>query len=84
MTRMRQSLQSWRRWPALGLRPEAAIPSLDELRRHDDLFFRRGCTGSHQNELPTELHQLFWSRVDNQAAMDLLGYPQPDDEAWQL
>ncbi|WP_285684934.1 hypothetical protein [Actinoplanes sp. NBRC 103695] len=70
--------------PALGLRPDAAIPSLDELRGQDDLFFRRGRTGSHQDELPVELHQLFWSRVDNQAAMDLLGYPRPDDgEAWK-
>ena len=65
--------------PVLGLRPEASIPSLDELRGHDGLFFRRGCTGSHQDELPTELHQLFWSRIDNQAAMALLGYPKPDD-----
>jgi sulfotransferase family protein len=66
--------------PALAVRPEAAIPSLDELRGHDDLFFRRGRTGSHQDELPTELQQLFWSRIDNQAAMTLLGYPQPDDD----
>jgi hypothetical protein len=66
--------------PVLGLRPEAATPSLEELRGHDDLFFRRGRTGSHQDELPTELHQLFWSRVDNQAAMALLGYPRPDDD----
>ena len=66
--------------PALTLRPNAAIPSLDELRRHDDRFFRRGRTGSHQNELPAPLHQLFWSRTDNQAAMALLGYPKPDTD----
>ncbi len=66
--------------PAPGRRPEAAIPSLDELRGHDDLFFRRGRTGSHQDELPAELHRLFWSRIDNQAAMALLGYPPPDDD----
>ncbi|WP_127505940.1 sulfotransferase domain-containing protein [Actinoplanes solisilvae] len=71
--------------PALGLLPQAAIPSLDELRRHDALFFRRGRTGSHQDELPVELHQLFWSQADNQAAMNLLGYPKPDDcETWPL
>jgi hypothetical protein len=70
--------------PALGLRPEAAIPSLVELRGHDDLFFRRGRTGGHRDELPTELHELFWSRIDNQAAMALLGYPGPhDDQALQ-
>ena len=34
-------------------------------------------TGSHQHELPAELHKRFWSRIDNQAAMALLGYPKP-------
>ena len=66
--------------PALAVRPNAAIPSLDELRRHDDRFFRRGHTGSHRDELPADLHQLFWSRADNQVAMTLLGYPKPDAE----
>ncbi|MGX6607932.1 sulfotransferase domain-containing protein [Micromonosporaceae bacterium Da 78-11] len=66
--------------PTLGPRPDAAIPSLDELRGHDDLFFRRGRTGSHRDELPTELHQLYWSRVDNRAAMALLNYPMPQDD----
>jgi len=66
--------------PALALRPNAAIPSLAELRRHDDRFFRRGRTGSHHDELPAGLHQLFWSRADNQAAMTLLRYPKPDDD----
>ena len=36
-------------------------------------FFRRGHTGSHQDELPDHLHDLFWSRPDNAAAMELLG-----------
>jgi len=66
--------------PALAQRPNAVIPSLDELRRHDDLFFRRGRIGSHHDELPTEAHQLFWSRPDNQAAMTLLGYTQPAND----
>lgn len=66
--------------PALILRPDAAIPSLDELRRHDDRFFRRGRTGSHHDELPASLHQLFWSRADNRAAMTLLGHPKLDDD----
>jgi hypothetical protein len=70
--------------PTLGSRPEAAIPSLDELRGHDDLYFSRGRTGSHRDELPNELHQLFWSRIDNQTAMALLEYPKPhDDQALQ-
>jgi hypothetical protein len=66
--------------PAFAVRPNTAIPSLDELRRHDDRFFRRGRTGSHHDELPADLHQLFWSRADSRAAMTLLGYPKPDDE----
>lgn len=52
-------------------------PSLNQLRRHDDRFFRRGRTGSHHDELPASLHDLFWSRPDNQAAMALLGDGQP-------
>jgi sulfotransferase family protein len=63
--------------PRLTVRPDASIPSLNELRRHDDRFFRRGRTGSHHDELPASLHDLFWSRPDNQAAMALLGYGQP-------
>lgn len=64
--------------PALVQNPDAVIPSLDELRRHDGRFFRRGRVGSHHDELPAEAHQLFWSRPDNQAAMTLLGYtPHP-------
>jgi hypothetical protein len=66
--------------PALAQRPNAAIPSLDELRRHDDRFFRRGRIGSHHDELPAGPHELFWSRSDNQAAMTLLGYTQPTDD----
>jgi hypothetical protein len=61
--------------PHLTRKPDAAIPSLAELRRHDDRFFRRGRVGSHHDELPDQAHQLFWSRPDNQAAMRLLGYP---------
>ncbi len=68
--------------PTLGLRPEGAVPSLDELKGHDELFFRRGRIGSHRDELPTELHQLFWSRPENQEAMALLGYPRPDDDTF--
>ena len=65
--------------PDLALRQNAAVPSLDELRRYDDRFFRRGRTGSHRDEMPAGLHMLFWSRIDNQAAMTLLGCPMPDN-----
>jgi hypothetical protein len=63
--------------PDLTVRSDALVPSLDELRRHDDRFFRRGHTGTHRDELPDDLHELFWSRPDNRAAMALLGYGQP-------
>lgn len=66
--------------PALALQPNAAIPSLDELRRYDDRFFRRGRTGSHRDEMPAGLHKLFWSRTDNQAAMTMLGYAKRDND----
>jgi hypothetical protein len=61
--------------PHLPQKPDVAIPSLAELRLHDDRFFRRGHVGSHHDELPAQAHQLFWSRPDNQAAMRLIGYP---------
>lgn len=64
--------------PTLALRADAAIPSLAELRQRDDRFFRRGRTGNHHDELPAELHQLFWTRQDNRTAMRLLGYGGPE------
>jgi hypothetical protein len=60
---------------APDLRPDegVAIPSFDELRQVDAGFFRRGTVGSHLDEFPPDLHELFWSRPDNRAAMALLG-----------
>lgn len=52
------------------------IPSFSELRQVDDRFFRRGTSGTHRDELPEHLHELFWAQPDNVAAMDLLGYPR--------
>lgn len=40
----------------------------------DPLFFRRSVIGTHRNELPDDLHSLFWSRPENRDAMSLLGY----------
>ena len=54
------------------------IPAMDELRRSDNLFFRRGRTGSHRDEMPSELHELFWSRPDNRAAMALAKFDGAD------
>jgi hypothetical protein len=59
--------------PALVRRSDAVIPSFEELRAHDDRFFRRGRTGAHRDEMPAELHELFWSRPGNREAMALLG-----------
>lgn len=60
--------------PTLRPLPDARIPTFDELHRVDGGFFRKGHTGTHADELPEELHQLFWSRPDNVTAMELLGY----------
>lgn len=61
------------------LRPlvDAQIPSFAELQQTDDRFFRRGLTASHRDEMPDELHKLFWSQPDNVVAMRLLGYADP-------
>ncbi|NUS07558.1 MAG: hypothetical protein HOV97_33905 [Nonomuraea sp.] len=60
--------------PTLRPLPDARIPTFAELHRVDGGFFRRGHAGTHVDELPEELHQLFWSRPDNVTAMELLGY----------
>lgn len=52
----------------------ADIPSFTELQAVDGRFFRRGHTGTYRDEMPDDLHRLFWSRPDNVAAMELLGY----------
>ena len=61
------------------LRPTAgaSVPSFAELQGVDHGFFRRGRTGSHRDELPADLHRLFWSRPDNVRAMAQLGYGVP-------
>jgi len=60
--------------PHLQLRAKPQIPSFAELQMVDPLFFRRGVIGTHRNELPDDLHSLFWSRPENRDAMSLLGY----------
>ncbi len=52
----------------------AVLPSFEELHDSDPRFFRRGVSGTHREELPEDLHRLFWSRPDNAAAMSLLGH----------
>lgn len=52
----------------------AEVPDFAELRAADGSFFRRGVVGSHRDELPDDLHELFWSRPENGAAMAMLGF----------
>jgi hypothetical protein len=48
---------------------DATIPGFDDLRQVDPAFFRRGTAGSHRDEMPADLHELFWSRPGNREAM---------------
>jgi hypothetical protein len=50
------------------------VPTFGELQRLDGTFFRRGAVGSHRDELPADLHELFWAQPDNAATMAALGY----------
>jgi hypothetical protein len=65
--------------PGLAPLPDPEIPSLTDLQQADNGFFRRGRVGSHEDELPADLHTLFWSRPDNRAAMTRLGYEAPPE-----
>ena len=55
---------------------DAQIPSFSDLHGIDPEFFRRGMSGSHRDEMPDELHELFWAQPENAAAMRRLGYPR--------
>ncbi len=52
---------------------DAVIPTFGDLHAVDPAFFRRGAVGSHRDEMPEELHDLFWAQPENAAAMRLLG-----------
>lgn len=58
------------------LRPveDAVVPSFGELQKVDDGFFRRGTSGSYRDELPDDLHELFWRQPENVDAMARLGW----------
>lgn len=56
--------------PNLLRQAEVALPAFDELHQLDRGFFRRGVVGSHRDEMPAELEELFWSHEDNRDAMD--------------
>jgi len=61
---------------ALHLVPiaDAVVPCFEDLHRVDPTFFRRGAVGSHRDEMPDELHDVFRAQPENAAAMRALGY----------
>ena len=61
--------------------PEAIIPRFTELRHVDAGFFRRGINGSYLDEMPGELHDLFWAVPNNAVAMALIGCPRSSTAA---
>jgi hypothetical protein len=60
--------------PDLVPAADVSIPSFDELHGIDPVFFRRGVARSHRDEMPDELHELFWAQPENAVAMRRLGY----------
>jgi hypothetical protein len=53
---------------------DSRIPSFGDLHAIDGEFFRRGQVGSHRDEMPESLRDLFYAQPENAAAMQLLGY----------
>lgn len=49
-------------------------PSFQELQTIHSGYFRRGIVGSYKDEMPHELHELFWEQAENIEAMHRLGY----------
>ena len=62
--------------PELVPSADAVIPSFSDLHGVDPLFFRRGVAHSHRDEMPDELHELFWAQPENATAMRLLRYDE--------
>jgi Sulfotransferase domain len=60
--------------PQLPRRSGDRLPDFGDLRAVDGGFFRRGASGSHRDEMPAHLHDLFWAQPDNVDAMRLLGW----------
>lgn len=60
--------------PDLPMRTDVTLPTFGDLHQFDPRFFRRGTTGTHRDEMPAELEELFWSYEDNREAMRRLGY----------
>jgi len=62
--------------PELVPSADAGIPSFHALHRLDPSFFRRGTAQAYRDELPNDLHELFWAQPENATAMRLLGYEE--------
>jgi hypothetical protein len=60
--------------PEVPLDQSGPLPSFEDLQARDPAFFRAGRTGTHQAELPPELHDLFWEQEGNASAMRHLGF----------
>lgn len=70
--------------PDLPMRTDVTLPTFGDLHQFDPRFFRRGTTGTHRDEMPAELEELFWSYEDNREAMRRLGYARTGDEGLHL
>ena len=51
-----------------------SAPAFEDLHTVNSQFFRRGVIGSYKDEMPDELHELFWQQPEHQEAMKLPGY----------
>jgi hypothetical protein len=60
--------------PDLAPAADVSTPSFDELHGIDPDFFRRGVVRSYRDEMPDELHELFWAQTENAVAMRRLSY----------
>jgi hypothetical protein len=60
--------------PGLVPNEETHIPTFGELHGIDPEFFRRGVPGAWREEMPEELHELFWSMAENAEGMVRAGY----------
>ena len=60
--------------PNVPIRRGATVPSFTQLHQLDPHFFRRGLVGTHRDEMPPDVEDLFWSYEDNRAAMSRLGH----------
>ncbi|MEM7533919.1 MAG: sulfotransferase domain-containing protein [Chloroflexota bacterium] len=49
-------------------------PTFADLQTINSTFFRRGIVGSYKDEMPEDLHALFWAQPDHVEAMQRLGY----------